>query len=251
VFRVVYGRASSFKYITQALSKVNDEGYMELLEDGLRLWLMSPDKTSMAVVLLSSHSLDEYTVDEPGTRMTIRVDELHRIARRAGRSDILTLELDPEAQSILVTLTDRKIGISRTFTLPSINMSGEEFRELKLQPTVRFTMESSDFKVLVQDAKVVGDTITLEAEDEVVRVKVSEEDREYVWELRPGDPLLELSVDEPSTSSYSRSSLEIAVNPATIADTVKLEFSTNYPLQLSFNLPGGEKMIMYIAPVLE
>jgi len=251
VFRVVYGRASSFKYITQALSKVNDEGYMELLEDGLRLWLMSPDKTSMAVVLLSSYSLDEYTVDEPGTRMTIRVDELHRIARRAGRNDILTLELDPEAQSILVTLSDRKIGISRTFTLPPIDMSGGEFRELKLQPTVRFTMESSDFKVLVQDAKVVGDTITLEAEDEVVRVKVSEEDRGYVWELRPGDPLLELSVDEPSTSSYSRSSLEIAVNPATIADTVKLEFSTNYPLQLSFNLPGGEKMIMYIAPVLE
>jgi proliferating cell nuclear antigen len=251
VFRVVYGRASSFKYITQALSKVNDEGYMELLEDGLRLWLMSPDKTSMAVVLLSSHSLDEYTVDEPGTRMTIRVDELHRIARRAGRNDILTLELDPEAQSILVTLTDRKIGVSRTLTLPPIDMSGEEFRELRLQPTVRFTMESSDFKVLVQDAKVVGDTITLEAEDEVVRVKVSGEDREYVWELRPGDPLLELSVDEPSTSSYSRSSLEIAVNPATIADAVKLEFSTNYPLQLGFNLPGGEKMIMYIAPVLE
>lgn len=251
MFRVVYGKASSFKYITHALSKVNDEGYMELLEDELRLWLMSPDKTLMAVVTLASHTLDEYTVDEPGTRMTIRVDELHRIARRAGRNDILTLEFDPEAQSILATLTDRRIGVSRTFTLPPVSIGGEEFRELRLQPTARFTMESSDFKVLVRDVKVVGDTVTFEAGEDVVIVKVLEEDKEYVWELRPGDPLLELSVDEPSTSSYSRSSLEVAVDPASIADTVKLEFSTNYPLQLSFNLPGGEKMVVYIAPVLE
>jgi proliferating cell nuclear antigen len=251
VFRVVYGRASKFKYITQALSKINDEGYMELLEDGLRMWLMSPDKTSMAVVFLPSHSLDEYTVETPGVRMTVRVDELHRIVRRAGRNDILTLELDPGTQSIQVTLTDRKIGVSRTFTLPLINMSGEEFRELKLQSTARFTIEASDLKLLVSDAKIVGDTVTLEAEEDVVKVRVQGEDKEYLWELRVGDPLLELHVDERAVASYSRSSLEIAAKPAAAADTVRVEFSTNYPLQLSFNLPGGEKMVVYIAPVVE
>ncbi len=251
MFRVVYGGASKFKYVTQALSKINDEGYMEFLEDGLRMWLMSPDKTSMAVVFMPSHSLDEYTVEELGVRLTIRVDELHRIARRAGRNDVLIFEFDRETQSILVTLADKKIGVSRTFTLPVINMAGEEFRELRLQPTVRFTMESSDLKLLISDAKIVGDTITLEAEEDVVKVKVQGEDKEYTWELRVGDPLLELHVDERATSSYSRSSLEVAAKPATIADAVRVEFSTNYPLQLSFNLPGGEKMIMYIAPLLE
>lgn len=250
MFRLVYSRASKFKYVTQALSKINDEGYLELLEDGVRLWLMSPDKTLMAVVAMPSHSLDEYNVVELA-RITIRVDELHRIARRAGRNDILTLEFDNETQSILVTLTDRKIGVSRTFTLPVVNLAGEELRELRLQPTAKFTMEARDFKIIVQDAKIIGDTITFEAEEDLVRVKVIGEDKEYTWELKPGDPLLELHVDEPATSSYSRSSLEIASKPAGAADTVRVEYSTNYPLQVSFNLPGGEKMVVYVAPVLE
>ncbi len=251
MFRVVYGRATAFKYVTQALSKIGDEGYMELLEEGLRIWLMSPDKTSMAVVLLPSGSLDEYTVEEFGARITIRVDELHRIVRRAGRNDILTFEFDPRTQSIIVTLIDKKIGISRTFILPVVNMRGEEFRELRLQPTVRFTMESSDLKLLVSDARIVGDTITLEAEEDIVMIKVTGEDKEYTWELRPGDPLLELQVDEPAKSSYSRSSLEIVAKPASVADTVRLEFASNHPLQISFNLPGGEKLVMYVAPVVE
>jgi len=250
VFRVVYGRASKFKYVTQALSKVNDEGFIEILEDGLRLWLMSPDKTSMAVVFLPSHSLDEYSVEETA-RITLRMDELHRIVRRAGRNDILTLELDRDNLSIVATLTDRKMGVSRSFTLPVINLAGEEFRELRIQPTARFTMEAKDFKVIVQDAKVVGDTVTLEAEEDIVRVKVVGEDKEYVWELKPGDPLLELQVDEPATASYSRTALEIAAKPTGAAESVRVEYATNYPVQLSFNLPGGEKMIIYIAPVLE
>lgn len=250
MFRVVYGRASKFKYVTQALAKINDEGYMEVLEDGLRLWLMSPDKTSMAYVFMPSHSLDEYTVEEP-VRVTFRVDEFHRIIRRAGRNDILTLEFDRETQSISTTLTDKKIGVSRTFALPIINLSGEEFRELRIQPTVKFTMESKNFKTIVQDAKVVGDTVTFEAEKELVIVKVVGEDKEYVWELRPGDPLLELQVDEPATASYSRSALDVASKPASAADTVRVEYATNYPIQISFNLPGGEKMVIYVAPVLE
>lgn len=250
MLKLVYGRASNFKYIVQALAKVSDEGYLIFSEEGLKAWLMSPDKVSMAIVDIPPHSFEEYIVEEP-LGVTVKVDELSRVIRRASANDSLTIELDSESESLIITLTDKKTGISRSFNLPLVSMRAEEPREIRLEPTTRLTMDSEDLKTLLQDAKIIGDTITFESREDTLKVKVSGEAKEYEWELKPGDPLLSLEIDEPSTASYSRSSLEIAIQPATIAESIKLEYSTNYPLQISFNLPGGEKMTVYVAPILE
>lgn len=250
MLRLVYGRASNFKYIVQALAKVSDEGYFVISKDGLKAWLMSPDKVSMAIVDVPLHSFEEYVVEEP-LGVTVKIDELSRVVRRASANDSLAIELDSESESLIITLTDKKTGISRTFGLPLVSMTAEEPRELRLEPTTTLTMDSEDLKTLLQDAKIIGDTITFESKKDTIKVKVSGEAKEYVWELKPGDPLLSLEVKEPSTASYSRSSLEVAIQPAAIAESVKLEYSTNYPLQISFDLPGGEKMIIYVAPILE
>ncbi|MFN4046558.1 MAG: DNA polymerase sliding clamp [Acidilobaceae archaeon] len=250
LLRLVYGKASNFKHIVQALAKVSDEGYLIFSRDGLKAWLMSPDKVSMAIVDVPPHSFEEYMVEEP-LGVTVKVDELSRVVRRASANDSLTIELDSESENLIITLTDKKTGISRSFSIPLVSMKAEEPRELRLEPTTEITMDPEDLKILLQDAKIIGDTITFESKEDTLKVKVSGEAKEYEWELKPGEPLLSLEIEEPTTASYSRSSLEIATQPTTIAESVKLEYSTNYPLQISFNLPGGEKMIIYVAPILE
>ncbi|MEM1712405.1 MAG: DNA polymerase sliding clamp [Acidilobaceae archaeon] len=250
MFRATYSRAAKFKYVTQALTKINDEGYLEVSNDGLRFWLMSPDKTSMAVVFMPAYSFEEFTV-ESEVKLTIRTDEFNKIVRRAAKNDNLTLEFNPVDQLIYITLTDRRTGISRQFTLTPVSLAGEEYRELKLEPKVKFTIDPKDFKLLVQDSKIIGDTITFKAETDHINVIVRSEDKEYIWTLKPGDPLLDLEVVELAESSYSRTALEVAAKPTSASTQVRVEYATNYPIQINFELPGEEKMIIYIAPVLE
>ncbi|MCE4602117.1 MAG: DNA polymerase sliding clamp [Desulfurococcales archaeon] len=250
MFRVVYPAASKFKYITQTLAKINDEGIIGFTLDSMIAWIMSPDKTSLAILRAPPMSFDEYTIEEEA-RFTIRTDELNKIMKRATRNDDLIIEYRAEDEVLMVTLVDRKTGMSRSFTLPITEASPSELREPKFESTARFIMIADDFKQAIQDAKVVGDYLTFEADDDQLVVRSEAEERSYEWIMKIGDPLIELEVDEHTRSSYTRTALETATKPTGAAENVRVEYATDYPMKIEFTFPNTEKMYLYIAPSLD
>ncbi len=245
--RVVYSAASKFKYITQTLAKINDEGDLIFTLEGLIAYIMSPDKTSLAVLRAPVMSFDEYEVDEELT-FTIRTDEFNKIVKRATRNDDLIIEYKADEQALQITLRDRKTGVPRVFLLPVIVQEAKEAREPRIEGHARFTMMTDDFKAMIQDAKIVGDVLELKADPEKVVAKASEAEKEYEWILRDGDPLISLDVDEEAVSSYTINALQVATKPTGAAESVRVEFDTNYPLKIEFTFPNAEKLILYVAP---
>ncbi len=250
MLRLVYPAASKFKYITQTLAKINDEGIIGFTLDSMIAWIMSPDKTSLAVLNAPSMSFDEFTVEEEA-RFRIRTDELNKIVKRATRNDDLIIEHDPENQELVITLRDRKTGVTRSFSLPILETGPAELREPRFESTARFIMIADDFKQIIQDAKVVGDYITFEAEEDKLVARTEAEEKSYEWIMKVGDPLIDLTVDEPTKSSYTRSALEAATKPTGAAENVKVEYATDYPMKIEFAFPNMEKLVLYIAPSLE
>jgi len=261
LFRLVYTASTKLKYITQTLAKINDEGTFEFSLHGVRAWIMSPDKTSLAVLEMPSLSFDEFSVEEE-MRVVLRTDELNKIVRRATRNDDIILKYNVEEQALEVELSDRKLGFSRSFLVPITSMGAEEFRSLKLEPTARFSILIDDFKTLIQDVKVVGDFAEFEASGDTVTVRSRAEEKEYEWVLRLaeekeyewvlrlGEALLSVEVDEESRSTYSRQVLEIATKPVGASESVKVSFSSDYPMKIEFAFPNGERLELYIAPSL-
>lgn len=247
LFRLVYTSPSKLKYITQTLAKINDEGTFEFTHNGVRAWVMSPDKTSLAVLEMPMLSFDEYHVDEE-MRLVIRTDELNKIVRRATRNDDIVIQYNIEEQAVEVELRDRKLGFSRKFLVPATTTGAEELRSLKLEPTARFTIITDDFKTMIQDVKVVGDFIEIEATEESIIVRSQAEEREYEWVMTPDDVLAGLDVSEAARATYSRSVLETATKPVGAAESVKVSFATDYPMKIEFSFPNGERLELYIAP---
>ncbi|MCE4618858.1 MAG: DNA polymerase sliding clamp [Desulfurococcales archaeon] len=249
VVRVAHPAPTKFKYITQTLAKINDEGDLIFSLDGLIAYLMSPDKTSLAVLRAPITAFDEYTVDEEVV-LRVRTDELNKIVRRATRNDTLILEYEPGSDLLKVLLEDRKTGITRTFYLPAMVLEHREVKEPKMEGKARFTLIAEDFKNMIQDAKIVGDVLELRANEEEVRVIASGEEKEYEWIMRDGDPLLSLSVVEESTSTYTINSLQALTKPTGAAESVSVEFESNYPLKATFTFQNTEKLVIYVAPAL-
>ncbi|MCE4604326.1 MAG: DNA polymerase sliding clamp [Aeropyrum sp.] len=249
MFRLVYTASTKLKYITQTLAKINDEGTFEFGLNGVRAWIMSPDKTSLAVLEMPSLSFDEYSVEEE-MRVVLRTDELNKIVRRATRNDDVILKYSVEEQALEVELRDRKLGFSRSFLVPISSMGAEEIRSLKLEPTARFSILTDDFKTVIQDVKVVGDFAEFEASGDTLTVRSQAEEREYEWVMRPGDALLSIEVDEEARSTYSRQVLEIATKPVGASEAVKVSFASDYPMKIEFTFPNGERLELYIAPSL-
>ena len=245
--RVTYSAASKFKYITQTLAKINDEGDLIFTLEGMIAYIMSPDKTSLAVLRAPIVSFDEYDVSEE-MAFRIRTDEFNKIVKRATRNDDLIIEYRADEQSLQITLRDRKTGVPRIFLLPVIVLDQTEVREPRIEGKARFTMMTDDFKTMIQDAKIVGDRLELDAKEDEVVARVSEAEWEYEWVMKDGDPLLSLIVEEEATSAYTVSSLQVATKPTGAAESVKVEFDTNYPLKIEFSFPKAEKMYLYIAP---
>lgn len=249
MFRLVYGAPTKLKYITQTIAKISDESVVEVAGDRVRIWVMSPDKTSLAVLDMPSMSFEEFSVDEEG-KFIVKTDELNKVVRRATRNDEVVILFNVEEQALEVELRDRKTGLSRRFLVPIVAGGAQELREIRLEPTVRFTMLTDDFKALIQDVKVVGDILELRASPEAVVARAQGEDKEYEWVMRPGEALLDLEVDEDATSSYSRQSLEVATKPVGAAESVRIGYASDYPMKIEFTFPNGEKMDLYIAPSL-
>ncbi|MEB3844671.1 MAG: DNA polymerase sliding clamp [Desulfurococcales archaeon] len=249
MIRISYAAASKFKYITQSLAKINDEGFLVIGTDMLAIHIMSPDKTTMAIVKMPPISFDEYSVDE-SVNLLFRTDEFNKVVKRATRNDDLIIEYDVEQEALKVSLRDRKTGLLRQFYITAHPDESFKLKEPSLDFAVSFGIMADDFKTIIQDAKVVGDTIEFDAEEEQVRVHSEGEEREYEWLMKLHDPLLSITVSEPSRATYTRSSLEVATKPTGAADNVKVSFSTDFPMKVEFTFPNGEKMDVYVAPSL-
>ena len=247
--RVVHSAPIKFKYITQTLAKINDEGDLIFSLEGLIGYLMSPDKTSLAVLRAPVTAFDEYMVDEEAV-LRIRTDEVNKIIKRATRNDSLIFEYEPGTELLKIMLEDRKTGVTRTFYTPVIVLESREIKEPKMEGKAKFTLMSDDFKNMIQDAKIVGDVLELHATEEEVVARASGEEKEYEWILREGDPLTSLSVVEESQSAYTINSLQALTKPTGAAENVHVEFETNYPLKTVFTFSNAEKLVIYVAPAL-
>jgi proliferating cell nuclear antigen len=149
-----------------------------------------------------------------------------------------------------ITFRDRKTGITRSFSTP-LEQTSQEFKEPSIETTARFTIMADDFKALIQDLKVIGDVLTLEAKEDRIIARAQAEDKRYEWVMKIGAPLVDLEVDEEARASYSKQSLESATKPTGAAENVKVEFATDYPMKAEFTFPNAEKLVLYIAPTVE
>ncbi|MGC9072091.1 MAG: DNA polymerase sliding clamp [Acidilobus sp.] len=248
-FRALYPKGTDFKRLSQALAKISDEATLKAVEQGFSIWAFSPDKTVLGLIKLEPSAFDEYTVDgEVG--LNVSASELYRVSRRATRSDAVVLNYSSGFVGLSVELQDKKTSFSRSFTITAMETSEAEIREISMSPTARIVMTADDLGVLISDVKTVGDIVEFVASGDSLIIKSSAEGKEYVWTMRMGAPLQEIAIDSETRASYSVKSLYSSLKPIVgLADTVTIEYATDYPLKISVSSSGPEQIVIYIAPV--
>ncbi len=248
-FRALYSRSTSFKKLAQAIAKISDEATLKAMEQGVLIWAFSPDKTVLGLVRLDANAFDEYAVDgEVG--LEVNSSELYRVTRRATRNDAVVLNYSSGFSGLSVELQDRKTSFSRSFSVSAMETSEAEIREINMSPTARIVLTADDLSTLISDVKTVGDIVELVASGDGLEVRSSAEGKDYVWAMRQGAPLQEISVESETKASYSVKALYSSLKPiVAVADTVTIEYATDYPLKISVSTGGPEQVVIYIAPV--
>ena len=114
-------------------------------------------------------------------------------------------------------------------------------------------MISSSFKDIIDQIQTVSDNVRFETTAEKFTAEAVTELSGAKIELEKGsDVMLELDVKEPCKATFNLNYLaEISKAGSAAAELVTLEFSTNMPVKLEYEMPQQGKLLYYLAPRIE
>jgi len=247
--KLVFPKASKFSKIVHVLTKVVDEAPFVVSSDSVRVSALSEDKTVLVSLLIPSTAFESIEVEEPAA-FKVKTKELYRVAKRAGRNDVMELELSREDRLLVVRYIDKKTQVVRTFELPASLEAAAELKEPKVELPVSLEIPAEDYKGVIKDAKLVSDELELVYKDGAVFVRAEEAGKSYEATLREGAPLLSLSSSvSEARARYGVDLLATTTRALTTGSAVvSLRFGTALPLRAHFEVADVGTLVYWVAP---
>ena len=227
-----------------AVAEIIDETELLIREDGWRM--LASDRAVVAVVdfWLGKDSFSEYGFRQEA-RVGINLINLLRVLRRAQPNDVLSIDIDGKRMQLKLA------GDSvRTFSLPLIDVTKSELPPLDhLEFASTMDVASEVLNSGIEDADLITDSLIFVADDEGLKLQGDSESAGFILELNRQSPgLKSITTTAPATARYSLDYLKRIIKARKLSETVKLQFSKDYPMKLSFDVPGKAQLAFVLAP---
>jgi len=249
VFKARMADARNWKNLITAIATLVDEATFNLNEEGIRLRAMDPSHVAMVDFEWPKTVFEEYVCDEP-TKLCVNVAEMLKLLRRTGGDESIELVLESGSPKLLMVLRSK---YTRTFGMSTLEPSTEEVPTPKISFNVSARLTASLLRNALEDAAAVSDHIIFDASSDKLTMRAAGDVGNVVVEVEKGtEELLSLETKENSKSTFSLNYLSEMVRAASsLSDVVSLEFSTDMPVRLNFEMPSKGTLQYYLAPRIE
>ncbi len=249
MFRAVVQDAKMWKNLLMAISTLIEEADFNTTGEGLKLRSMDPSHVAMVDFEWPKAAFEEYVCDKP-TNIRVNITAMLKLLRRSKSEESLEISYDEENKKINLTLKGR---ILKNFTMSTLEPVEEEVPTPKLSFNARIKLMSETLKEIVEDSETVSDNIRFEASQDKLLVKATSELSSANMELTKSDgALLDIEVKENSAATFNLNYLgEMVKAGAATSDVAVMEFSTNMPIRLEFEILQQGKLAYYLAPRIE
>ncbi|MBU2589485.1 MAG: proliferating cell nuclear antigen (pcna) [Nanoarchaeota archaeon] len=215
--------------------------------DTEKVSLLATDPANVAMIdfKLLHGAFTEFLVEKP-VELSVSLDNLKAILKRAKPEDCLTLTLDDSRNRLTVEL----IGTNRrTFNLALIDRDNEEQKLPNLNFTASVSLPATRFDDAIADMGVVSDSVALLAEVEKFTIKAEGTVSDAKVELPVTEySTIDLSDQESVMAKYSLSYLSKMASGSKLADNVLISFASDYPLRIKYSVPNKLELGFILAP---
>ncbi|MFC1506677.1 proliferating cell nuclear antigen (pcna) [Thermoproteota archaeon] len=249
MFKAVVQDAKIWKNLLTAISTLIEEADFNTSEDGLKLRSMDPSHVAMVDFEWSKEAFEEYVCDKP-TNIRVNITTMLKLLRRSKSEESLEISYDEERKKVDLTLRGK---ILKKFTMPTLESVEEEVPTPKLSFNARVKLMSETLKEIVEDSETVSDNISFKAKEDKLFIKASSELSNVGMELSKTDgALLELDIKEDSDATFNLNYFgEMVKAGSATSEVATIEFSTNMPIRLEFEMSQQGKLMYYLAPRIE
>ncbi len=249
MFKASVSDAKLWKNLLAAISTLIEEADFNATPDGIKLRSMDPSHVAMVDFEWQKTAFEEYTCQEP-TKIRVNIASMLKLLKRVGSDEILEMLYDEKTRKLNLTLKGKMM---RKFTIPTLDPAQEEVPTPKITFNSKVKLTTSTLRDIIDDVQAVSDNVRLETTPEKLIAAATTELSSAVIELeKASEMLIELDVKEPSKATFNLNYLsEITKAGASAAEIVTVEFSSNMPIRLEFDIPQQGRLSYYLAPRIE
>ncbi len=232
------------KFIKDSIGIIADivaEARFKITPDAMELIAMDPANVAMIIFKLLSSTFVEYDVKEESI-ISINLNDLKQVLRRAKTNDVVTLGLEENKLKILF-----KSNTTRTFFLPLINLEEKEQKMPNLSFSATVTTKSDILNEAIEDVDIVAESVNFSAEEKTMLISAAGDLSRAVVEIK-ADKDTKIVAKEQVKSKYSIEYLKKMIQGSKLSDSVVINFSKDYPLKLSYNILNKLQMEFILAP---
>ena len=244
--KVTLNSAEILKNSVGIIAEIIDEAIFNFDANGMSL--LCPDRNMVAVIdfrLLSS-AFDEYSV-EGEIKLGLNLSNLVSVLKRVKGTDKITLQMPKNKLEMIVEGSNK-----RTFEIPILDIKRDKPPIEQLTFPGKIDLESSVLEDGIEDAAVVGESVTFEANPNSFKISSKGDTSSWQIDLAKGaSGLLNLSASEGLKSRYQIEYLRKMAKACKLSKQVTLEFGTDYPLRLSFKEIDKVNLNFILAPLSE
>lgn len=234
-------------YLKESISIISDlvnEARFNITSNAIELVAMDPANVAMVIFKLLSSAFTEYDVKKD-VKISINLNNLKQILRRIKPNDMMTLILEQDKLKI-----ELRGSTTRTFNLPLIELEEKEQKIPDLKFSANITAPSSFFNDAIEDANIVADSVTLQAESKKFTISAEGDLSQAKIEIEEKDDV-KIKVSSLVKSKYSIEYLKKMINASKLSDYVIINFDKDYPLKLDYKQVDKLLLSFILAPRVE
>jgi len=227
------------------ISELVNEVRLKVDKDHIELIAMDPANVAMIIFHLFSSAFTEFHLEKP-VDISISLDSLKAVLRRARPLDIITLTLDEEKNRLNIQL---KSDTTKTFNLALINLEEKEQRIPQLTFPIMVEMPSAVFEDAIQDMDVVAESVALVGDKDSFRVEAESNMNDANTKINTdNETIITSSLREQVSSKYSIEYLKKIVKAGKLSGKVQLQFNKDYPLKADYIVKDKLHFSVILAP---
>ena len=242
--KLILAEPKYFKDSITIISELVTEAKFKVNSNGLELIAMDPANVAMVIFKMLSSCFTKYEVSEE-TELSINLNNLRQILKRAKADDVLTLE----------TTEDNKLKIemrsntTRSFSIPTLEIEDKDQKVPELTFPLSVEMDSGQLTESIEDVSVVAESVTFLGEKTQLLVKAEGDLSKALVEIKPDDhTVIKTDSEDKFKAKFSLEYLKKMIAGSKLSDKVHLNFNTDYPLKMEYRIVDRLSLSFILAP---
>lgn len=226
------------------ISELVNEATFKIKKTGMELIAMDPANVAMISFNILGPAFTEYELEKE-KNITINLDNLKQIIKRAKPSDTVNFQLDEEKNKLKIKI----FGAStRTFRLALIERPDKAQKVPDLNFKSHITTNTELFDEAIEDMSVISESVAFEATKNKFKISSSSKLNAAKVEI-PAEKNTTIKLEgNEIQSKYSLEYLKKIIKASKLTKDLEIRFDNDYPLRLDYNIKDKLALSFILAP---